>query len=207
MGFSVKLDDQIGKRLNKFLSKVETDVLFKAAKASINRTASQTRTRASKEIRKKVYKVKAKDLKTTMTINKAKGTSLNGLEASIKTRRRGFGLIRFVKSPKPPVTQKGIPLKKRKPVQVEVRPGRRIRLKRSFIQHSSKSFSFGVFQREGKKRQPFDFRRTPNLADAYFNKSKFRKPLIQFANRTLTKEFDKTFTFMLNRQISKQGAA
>jgi len=192
--------------MNVWLTKSRTNLLFKAAKSAMNRGISKSNTSSKKQIRKKVYRLKASEVKSMLGMNKVRGSTgrLDGLEVGLKSRQRGPTMIRFVKGQKTPRKQKGIPVSKRKPVRVEIRPGRTHKLGRAFIA-KAKGDRNQVFRRKGKEPNPIAVQRLPRLSIAFFQERGYRERVIETFRKTFNQRFGPTFNALLQKEARKRG--
>lgn len=204
MGINVNIS--LEKDLNEikvFLDEFRTKALVNATRKSFNRTVSTLRTRSNKEVREH-RKLKAGEInRRFFRVMKARGSRLDRLEASLDISGDPISLIRFVKGDKNPRNQKGIKVKKRKPLKVEVKPGRRVQLKSAFIAKGSGGKN-QIFRRRTGKRNPIVKQSVPALS-TLFSRDRFRAPLEAFANAKLSQEFERTFEFELDRLAQKRG--
>ena len=129
----------------------------KSARRAINRTLLTLRKESLKQIPEHL-KIKPKTLRDRyIRLNKAQGG--NNYEGSIDFSSEPIPMIEFVRGSKDPIKQKGIKVKRRKKLRVEITPGKRFVLRRGFIQ---RVLSKQVFKRpEGK--EGFKKQSTPSV--------------------------------------------
>lgn len=203
-GIRINIEDSLDD-MNVFLTKARTDALVKAAKSSMNRGISKSNTSSRKQIRKRLYRLKASEVKTMLKPNKTSSkVDLQGLEVGLASRQRGPTMMRFVKGQKSPRKQKGIPVAKRKPVRVEIRPGRTHKLGRAFIA-KAKGDRNQVFRRKGKDSNPIAVQRLPRLSIAFFEQKHFRDRVIKMFQKTFNQRFGPSFNALLKREAKKRG--
>lgn len=185
-----------------FLNEVKTRALVRATRKSMNRSLSALQTRANKKAREH-RKLKAREIKKDFfNLKKAKGNHLHRIEAELGVSGRPMSLLRFVVGQKEPRRQKGIPMRSRRKVQVEVRPGRKVKLDSAFIA-KGKGGKNQVFRRRTKSRAPIVKQSVPALS-TLFARKKIETPLRLFARRHFLKEFGRTFDFELNKLNKKR---
>lgn len=114
-----------------------------AGRRAINRTLITMRKEAIIEITKRV-KIKSKELRERYISLDKPGANVSTLEGSIVFSGESLHLMKFVKGDRSPIQQKGIPIKRRRKLKVEITPGKRFILKGGFIQ---KANSPQVFKR------------------------------------------------------------
>lgn len=180
-----------------FLDDFKTKALVNAARMSMNKTVSAMRTQANRMARE-VRKLKASELNQDyFKVQKAFGSDLSRMEASLEVSGRPMSLIRFVSGSQSPSPQLGIPVKQRQPVRVEVSPGRKVTLRTAFIAQG-KSGNFHVFKRKGALRMPIAKQSAPSLAHT-FEKEPFRTQLEKFGQQRLGTEFETAFNFQIEK--------
>ena len=104
----------------------------KAARRAINRTLLTLRKESVQKIPEHL-KIKAKVLRDRyIQLNKAQGG--NNYEGSIDFSSEPLPLIEFVKGSKEPIKQKGVKVKRRRKLRVEITPGKRFVMRKAFIQ-------------------------------------------------------------------------
>lgn len=189
--------------IDQFLTEFKSKAVVNAARKSMNRSISSVRTRINKDLRKE-RKLKAGVInRRYLNVKKAKGRFLADLEASVGVARDPVSLIHFVVGQKEPRNQKGIAVGKRKPLTVEVVPGRRIKLRSAFIA-KGRGGKNQVFRRRSKERYPIMKQSTAGLS-VIAQRDKFRLPIEKFAREKWQSEFARTFQFELDKLIAKRG--
>ena len=114
--------------------------------------------------------------------------------ALIKTHHKAISMIHFVRGRKEPAKQKGIAVRKRKKLRVQIRPGSTVTLKKSFIAQANKAVQ--VFRRRpsGKlaKRRTFSLK-------TFLEKKEVMSHLLEFGQKRYLKEFERNFKFYLGK--------
>ena len=182
-----------------FLDKFTDKALVTAVRRAQNVALRKLVTRTSRVIRQK-RKLKAKEIKDRFfKIKKAKGNMLSNLEASLTVDNRSVSLIRHVVGKKEGRSQRGIPVSKRKPVRVEITPGKRIKLKTAFIAKGRNNRNH-VFRRRQQGPNPIVKQSAPALSKIVAE-SKVRRKLNRFAQNEFTKEFERVFELELQKLV------
>lgn len=189
-------------RVVEFLDEFKTKALISAARKSMNRTVMMLRTRANRLAREE-RKLKSSELnKDFFKVKKAYGNNLGALQASLQISGRPMSLIRFVVGPKQPIPQQGIPVRSRKNLKVEVKPGRRVALSTAFIARG-RGGNLQVFRRQTKASFPIMKQSVPALS-RLFEKDPNKSALEKFGHDTLGSEFDRVFKFELERIMDRR---
>lgn len=142
--------------IENILNQFKTRDVVQAARRALNRAAVSVRQKSMDEFRKKLN-VKEKDLRKRMRVHTAQGNSLAKMESAVSYSGAAFPMISFVKGAKTPIAQKGIPVKKRRKLKVEIEKGKTFTAKGAFIQRvkskskGGESYAAQVFRgRRGK---------------------------------------------------------
>ena len=189
-----KFQDDIIRLSNKQLSVV--------TRQALNRTITPVRTEARKLVQKKLN-LKLKDInrKEMLKLNRASGTSISKMTASVTFSATPISLINFLRDKKPQ-RQAYVPVKKRKPVKIKV-GNKRTTLKTAFIQRGKKNKNgegnVHVFKRIGG-RTYWKKQSAPSLA-ALFDTQNMHATLAKKAEV----EFEKQFKTRLDYELSKIG--
>lgn len=147
MSFKIDIKENIMEAYNAF-DKLKRSEVSKAARRAINRTLVTIRKESVIEI-KKDLRIKSSVLKNQyIWIEKPRGKGLNDLGGSVVYQSKGLALIDFLRGTKAVTPQKGIPIKRRKKVRVEITPGKKFIVKGGFI---TKTASKGLQIMKGSK--------------------------------------------------------
>ena len=154
----ISIESEVKKAV-KELKSIQVDLLPKAARGAINKTVEKARIQTTNFFFKQ-YALKRGDIykakKPTSPVRQVKstGTNIALLKGEVRVSNKSLPLIKFVKGNKSePTAKKGVPVRKRKPVRVEVYRGRRRTSKRLFIA-KGKGGSYQVFNRQRKTGAP-----------------------------------------------------
>lgn len=181
----------------KALAELDTPQLLAAGRRALNRAATTVRKESIPEIQKHI-KLKANVIRRDYTwLEKARGSGVDSVTAAVHFSRAALPLLLFVKGSKAPLSQKGIPVKSRRRVRVEIKPGRKLTLKSGFIQRVN---SLQVFKRKssgGLAKQS-----APSLAHIVLNKG-IGERLAGLAQQTLQRNIIKELEFQLVKAREK----
>lgn len=145
-----------------FRDKLSQAKLKLAVQRAMNKTVVSIRGHALVEIRKRLNLKESTLRKQYVSIERAvgKGQTLGSLSAAVVFSGRPIPLLLFVKGNKNVIEQKGIPVKRRRKLKVQVVPGKTVTLNGAFIQKGPKSIQ--VFRRN--KRGGFVAQSVPGVA-------------------------------------------
>lgn len=153
MGLEINIEDDFLELANQFEKELGVAEIMKATRAAMNRTLITMRQAAIDGITEKL-KIKPSSLRNKhMRLMKARGGTVDGLEASIDFNTHAIPMLEFVKGNKSPIEQKGIPVKKRRKLRVEITPGKKFVMKKAFIQNKTTTQVFKGRRGEGFKKQ------------------------------------------------------
>lgn len=138
---NINIDTKELERIEMLLSTVPKG-MEKATSSAINRTLQMARTSATRKAREK-YDVKAKDVRGSIKLKRAGGSSLDG---SMISRGSPIPLVKFKVNPSKPSPSR------RKPVFASVKKSGGS-IKSAFVAEM-RSGHAGVFERVGKSRYP-----------------------------------------------------
>jgi hypothetical protein len=133
MGLKMEISSNFLDVAQAFSSELSTREIVSAAKRAINKSLVTMRKESLGMITEKV-KVKPSELRKRFIELERAGSHGSELEGALAFSKEPLHLLRFVKGSKDPIEQKGIPVKRRRKLRVEIAPGQRILLKHAFIQ-------------------------------------------------------------------------
>jgi hypothetical protein len=154
-GLEISITDNFMQIASGF-QKLNTYHLVNGARRAINRTLTSVRVEAIGLIKEKIN-IKSTTLKDRhIQLRKASGGSLQSLQGSLLFSNDPIPMLEFVKGSKEPIVQKGLAVKQRSKVKVEITPGKRFVLHKAFIQrvHSVQVFKRGPSGRFHKQSVP-----------------------------------------------------
>jgi len=170
MSFKVEITENIAQGYEVF-DKLKKNEVFKAARTSINRTLTSLRKESVIEIKKEM-RIQSSVLKNKyIWIDKAGGKGLRALSGSVVFQSRGLQLIDFVRGAKAVTPQKGIPVKRRKKVRVEVAPGKRFVVAGGFITKTA-SKGLQIMKADKKTKGHLLMQTAPSLGALLLNEKK-----------------------------------
>ena len=106
-----------------------------------------------------------------MSMRKAEKRGANQWVGQLEFQSRGLALIEFVRGSKSPTEQKGIKVKSRRKVRVEVKPGRKYVVRGGFIARTQ-ARGIQVFKRTRKNRRDLLMQTTPSLGQLLLRDTK-----------------------------------
>ena len=173
------------------ISRLSDKGILTATRQSMNVTITSTRAMALKRIKATKLNLKVKLMKDKYSwLTKAKGKSIHTLEARIDFSERSIPLLEFAKNKKA-ISQKGIPIRSRKPLSVKV--GRKtIKLKRAFV---GKVKQTQVFRRPGDGTRRLKMQAIKSLAVIASRKA---------FDSEMKWEMEKKFSKEMSRNLSNQ---
>lgn len=169
-------------------------ILVKAVRKSMTRTLTGLRKEASTSIRTMV-RIKAREAKGRMKAVKPRGSDLRRLEATLFFSSRALPLLMFITGKKNPRSQKGVKVRRRRPIKAHITPGKKFTLKKAFIADVN---SLQVFKRSKPGKSGLKKQGTKSLAQ-FLKKDNFRRPLEDFIQARMAREFNQHYKFFLGR--------
>lgn len=175
--------------------------IVKAARFGINRSLLTIRQESIPMIKRNIN-MKTTAIRKRAKIERVRGGGLSSLQGSVDYSTIPVGLIEFIKGSKQPISQKGVPVKKRRKLRIEITPGRRLTLKSAFIQ---KVRSTQVFK--GRRGKGFHKQGVPSIGWVVFNRDNIANKLMfigqdrfkKLFNEDLQKRIDGTFAAFNSR--------
>jgi len=183
MGFRVDIRTNFF-QIEKGLEDLKRIHIIQSARRAINRALITTR-KESVSLYREHLKLKRGDIVKRTTMNKARGGSLSSMEGSLVFSGIPISLLTFVKGNKDTIKLKGVPIKKRRKLKVEIQPGKKLLVKGGFIQRARTKQVF-----KGKKGLGFKKQGTPSLGEV-FRKNKFERKLLPIARQAFTSVFER----------------
>lgn len=185
------------------ISKVE---VHRAAKRSINSTLVTLRKDAVPIIQQEI-RVKSSLLKSFILIDRAQSSSKSQISGALQFRSKGFPLIDFVRGSKKVTEQKGIKVKRRKAVKVEIKPGAKFTVRGGFIANTG-SRGLQIFKRRNGERKNIYMQTTPSLGQLLLKstKNKIGSQLQQRGAALFQERFAKDLQFRMSDAFKKAKA-
>lgn len=196
MSIEIKISDDLMKAA-KEVDYLNHDIIPKAAKTAINRAVVSMRKESTKLIPKEI-RLKPTNLKERyIRMKKAQGSVLAGLVGEIAYLDDPVPLLEFVRGSRDPAKQAGIRIKDRKPLRVEIRPGKRFVLKRAFIQ---KVVTKQVFKRTPKGKD-FKKQSSPSVGFVVLYRTMHLR-IADVGHASFQKNFQSELAFRLSKRVS-----
>lgn len=181
--------------LEGYLDDMKQKALTNSVRNAMNRTLLTLRKKSIELIRVRL-KIKVGVIrKKHLNISRAKGGSVRNMEAKIMYNTQPIPLIEFIKGSKQPRNQKGIKVRKRKPLKAEITPGKRIRLKTAFIADIKTK---QVFKRAGPDTRRVKKQGVVSVGFIFQNRG-MRKELQSLGGKRFSELFEKEYAFQLER--------
>lgn len=205
LNIEISLDKDI-REIDKFFNDLKFNAITKSARQGLNRAAERTRSFAIRELRKR-RKVKLQDLKGSkkkgkrgfVTVRKAKGSNLFGLEARVNFSGIPLPLILFIVGQATPKAQRA-PNPRRRSRKFEIQQGQKKEKKGLFVQKAKRgSRRFQVFRRTdpSDKTKGFKAQSAPSVAHILRSKSNILRKVENNAIALMQKEYDRALRFNL----------
>ena len=192
--------------LEEYFDDIKTKAVLSGSRSAINKTLVNTRKWLVKMLARE-YKLRPSGLSRAklrgkrMRMSKASGARLEQLVGEIKFSVSPESLLQFVTGSKEKIRQKGIKISKRRKLKAEIRPGRKIVLKKAFIQQVR---SKAVFRR-GKK-DGFYLQAAPSIG-LVVQRPTFRDAMLLHVGRTFNRIFSHEVQYRLDKIADKTRRA
>ena len=195
MSFNVTIDVKPIKKLSLAFIDLNRKATPKAHRLALNKMIVSVRLESIR--RTKIhFKLKTKPIKDRMRITRARGGNIKTLVATLSIQDRPLNLLLFKTGNKEPKSQKGLRIKNRPRVKVQVRPGKKVLLKKAFVQTGRGNKNF-IFRRRSSKSRPIVKQTAPSL-HILFSRPVFRAPIEEFAKRRYLIEFERAYKVALD---------
>lgn len=139
-------------------------------------------------------------IKSMIEITKARGgrnVPIDRIFATINSSNKPISLIHFVRGAKAPRNQKGIPVKDRLPIQVEITKGRKLRLNKAFIAKSRRGGSVQVYRKDHNAKM---IKQSAPALYRWFIKPNVIGPAREIIRKRYAEEFPRQLNYYLNIQ-------
>lgn len=196
MSIEIKISDDLGKAAAD-IAAFNHDIIPKAARRALNRAATAMGKESTKLVPKEMRIRPGMIRERYMRLRKVRQMALQGMSAEAAYSAAAIPLIEFVRGSKDPIRQAGIKVKNRKPLRVEIRPGKRFILKRAFIQ---KVVSKQVFKRPGKGKE-FKKQGAPSIGFLIMSRNQRLAGMVaQAGGETFQRVFKSELAFRLSQR-------
>lgn len=197
LNLEISLDKDI-REIDAFFNDLKFNAVVKSARQGLNRAAERTRSMAIREIRKR-RKLKLQDLKGSktkgkkgfVTVRKAKGSDIFGLEARVNFSGIPLPLILFIVGQATPKVHK-VPNPRRRSRKFEILQGQKKQKKGLFVQKAQQgSMRYQVFRRAdpSNKSAGFKAQTAPSIANLLRSKSNLLRKIENNAIALMQKEY------------------
>ena len=188
--------------LQLFLKDLPKKMVPKANRMAIRRTSKILVTESVRAIRK-VRSLGAREIRKDFFKTKlmVQGFDVNQHRAELAIRKRPVSLIRFVRGSKNPRPQRGIKVRRRRPLRVSVVPGKTSTLQDAFIAKGRGNRNH-VFRRRTVKNTPIIKQSIPSL-HLLFTEKEFRRPIERIVGKRLQVEFKRALRLQVDRAKAK----
>lgn len=176
------------------------NIIYQGTRVAINRALTTGRKEAGKTMRERLN-VKARDMKSKIKKTNAKGGQLRSLVGVLSFDDTPQPLLNFVKGNKNLIKQKGVKIRKRRKLKVEITRGKKFVLKSGFIQ---KVRSKQVFKRGDSGKL---YKQSAPSVGEFIMRRKFKKPVSKKMIESFNKNLRNQMSFRLEREQSKLASA
>lgn len=201
MAFKVQIQDNIREAFHSF-DQLKRSEIKNAARRAISRTLTTLRKESVITIKKEL-RISSSLLKNKyIFIDRVSGKRLNEIQGSVVYQSRGLNLIDFVKGTKAVTPQKGVKVKRRKKVRVEITPGKRFIVAGGFITQTA-SKGLQVMKRDSKVNGHLLMQTGPSLGALLLNEKKRVGARLQAQGLEIfNKNFQHELKFRLNKMLN-----
>jgi hypothetical protein len=173
-------------------------VFYQSIRYSIGKALIAGRAQAAKGLRERLN-IKSSAVKEKIGMTKPKAGSLASLEGVLSFEDVPLPILDFVKGSKDVIKQKGISIKKRRVLRVEITKGKTWKMKGAFIQ---KVKSQQVFRR-GKSGK-FYKQSAPSIAH-FVEQQRLKVPIIRKMKDVFRNNLKNQYEYRIQREIAKTG--
>ena len=192
--------EQIPKMLDDFKLRQATQ----GARRAINRALVGGRKESTSLLHERIRMKKGQIKKENIAIQKAKGGSLASLEGIVSYNTKGLPMLLFVVGKKTPRSQKGVPVRRRRKLKVEVTRGNRRTHPKAFIAKTQGKNR--VFRRPNKGTNSKLYRQhVPSISHFFNTKAKIKEKTLAHMRDRFEREFSRELEVRLNRLRSRFG--
>jgi len=185
------------------LDTMSRSVFYQSVIVALNKAGIAGRTQAVKNLRTRLD-VQSRDLKKKVVLRKARqgwGVGFNSLAIVLEFADNPQPLHHFVRRNKGHTNQKGIKVKKRKGVKVQITRGKTFTIKNAFIRTVETKQVFKRAKSGGFKKQS-----APSLAE-FIQKELMKEAVIQRMKQSFRTNLKNQYEFRMERFRQKQSSA
>ena len=192
LGLSLSLETADFDAIEKVLLKFESKAITTLARNSMNKGLDSISRRAGQIAQKerflKISEIRAKYFELTRA---KKGGRLNKIYAEFFVRNKSIPMLKFVKGPKTPRSQEGIPVRKRKALRFEVTKGKRFKGKGAIFLATVRGKTDVYRRGVGRRKREVLYRQTLSGYARYFRKPEVANELSILGRMTYLREVEK----------------
>lgn len=181
------------------MEKIPDKIVWDATRVSINRAMVTGRKEAGKTLRERLN-VKSRDMKQKIKVSKARGGNLRSLQGVLSFDDTPMPLIDFVRGNKNLIKQKGVKIKKRRKLKVEITRGKKFVIKGGFIQKARSKQLFKRGSSGGFYKQS-----APSVGE-FIMRKQFKFPVAKAMRQSFRKNLKNQVDFRMERMTAKVGA-
>lgn len=197
----IDIKDNLRDAYNAF-DKLKRSQVHAAAKRAINRTLVTVR-KESVGVIKKGLNIKSSVLKSYITLERPNQKKISQVQGSIVYQSRGLALIDFVKGRKAPTPQKGVKVKRRKKVRVEITPGKKFVVNKGFMSNTRRGVQV---MKRGVQSQSLKMQTAPSVGALLLSRKKNVGVEIQtIAQQRFVIEFQRDLNYRLTRLFNNNA--
>lgn len=177
--------------------------IHKAARRAINRTLVTVRKEAVGIIKEDI-RIKSSVLKAKyIWIQKPTQKNFGDMRGDVVFSSKGIALVEFIRGSKSVTSQKGLKIKNRKKVRVEVTPGKRVVVQGAFLQKTS-SKGLQILKRDSKTLGHTLMQSAPSVGALLLSpRRETGKKITTVASATFQKNFQYELNYRMTRLIEK----
>lgn len=197
MGINIDISSNIAEVMRS-LPDLNKKVFYEATRHSINKALIAGRTQAAKGLRERLN-IKSGTVKSKLGITKARASSLANLEGILSFDDAPQPLLDFVRGSKDVIKQKGVKIKKRKVLRIEITRGKAFKMQGGFIQKVKSKQVFRRGKSGGFKKQS-----APSIAH-FIKESRLKGPIIKRMKEVFFNNLENQYKFRLDKFINGSG--
>lgn len=171
-------------------------VFYEATRYSIGKALIAGRAQAAKGLRERLN-IRSGDVKKKIGITRPRASSLASLEGVLSFDDTPQPLIDFVKGSKDIIKQKGLKIKKRRVLKIEITKGKTFKMMGGFIQKAKSKQVFRRGKKGGFKKQS-----APSIAH-FIKEHKLKDPVIKRMKEVFFNNIKNQYEFRVQREAAR----
>lgn len=201
MSISIDLKSNLNKVTANFFPGCEKAIV-RAARSAMSKTLTSLRAESNRQVRTKMA-LKAGDLnkdwfKETKLLKGNSFKSLDKFIAVLHVRNKPISFIKLVRGSAKPYNQKGVRIKARKKLRIEIKKGKVVKYRDLFIARANGGV-YHVFRRAPKGQRGVLHKQSAPSVHFLFEKAEFRRPI----ESTIGKRLQELFISQLDYELRK----